>query len=74
MWEKLTVLGFGVLMALGPSGLAGWLIASGQAAGVEAIFLALTCLIFAGVGLLATGLLVRPGIKGRSGSTSSSGA
>ena len=74
MWEKLTVLGFGLLMVLGPLALAAWLLLSGQAAGVEAIFLVLTCLIFAGVGLLSARFLVKPGGKVRSGSASSAGA
>jgi hypothetical protein len=63
MWERVTVLGFSLLIAVGSLALAAWLIISGQAAGVEALFLAFTCLIFAGVGALAVWLLIRPGGK-----------
>ena len=67
MWEKLTVLGFGVLVALGSLALGAWLLISGQAVGVEALFLAFTCLIFAGVGALVVWFLVKPGGKSSSG-------
>ena len=63
MWERVTVLGFSLLIAVGSLALAAWLIISGQAAGVEALFLAFTCLIFADVGALAVWLLIRPGGK-----------
>ena len=67
MWERVTVLGFSLLIAVGSLALAAWLIISGQAAGVEALFLAFTCLIFAGVGTLALWLLTRP--RGKQAST-----
>lgn len=60
MWEKLTILGFSLLVAIGSLALAAWLLLSGQAVGVEALFLAFTCLIFAGVGALAAKFLVKP--------------
>ena len=63
MWERLVVLGFSVLVAVGSLALAAWLIISGQAAGVEALFLAITCLIFAGVGALGVWFMVRPSGK-----------
>jgi len=72
MWERLTVLGFSLLVAVGSLVLAAWLIISGQAVGVEALFLAFTCLIFAGVGALVVWFLIRPG--GKSGPRSSSSA
>ena len=63
MWERLTVLGFSLLVAVGSLALAAWLIISGQAVGVEALFLAVTCLIFAGVGALVVWFMIRPSRK-----------
>jgi len=60
MWERLTVLGFSLLVAVGSLALAAWLILSGQTVGVEALFLAFTCLIFAGVGALMVWFMIRP--------------
>jgi hypothetical protein len=67
MWEKLTVLGFSLLVAVGSLALGAWLIATGQAVGVEALFLGFTCLIFAGVGGLVVWLMVKPGGKSSAG-------
>jgi hypothetical protein len=63
MWEKLAVLGFGLLMVVGSLALGVWLVATGQAVGVEALFVAFVCLIFAGVGLLCVWLLIQAGRK-----------
>jgi len=72
MWERVTVLGFSLLVAVGSLALAAWLIISGQAMGVEALFLAFTCLIFAGVGALVVWLMIRP--SGKSGARRTSSA
>jgi hypothetical protein len=67
MWEKLTVLGFSLLVAVGSLALGAWLIATGQAVGVEALFLAFTCLIFAGVGALVIWLSIKRDGKSSAG-------
>ena len=59
MWENLTILGFSALMAVGSIALAVWLVATGQAVGVEALFVVFTCLIFAGVGGLCVWLRIK---------------
>ncbi len=74
MWERVTVVGFSLLVAVGSLALGAWLILSGQAAGVEALFLAFTCLIFAGVGGLVVWFLIRPSGKSGPRSTFSASA
>lgn len=60
MWERLVILAFSALMVAGAPALAVWMIATHESVGVGAIFLALVCLVFAGVGAFCARLIFHP--------------
>lgn len=64
MLERVGVFVFSLLMVAGSLGLAAWLVASGQAAYVDGLFLLLVCLVVAGVFGACARLVVRAGIEG----------
>ena len=63
MWERLAVLLFSATLIVGPIGFSAWLIVKGLAVGVEALFLALACLVCVGVGMLSVRFLLCPPAK-----------
>ena len=68
MRERLAVLALCVVLILGCLGLSGWLIFSGEAPGVEGIFLAFTALVLALSCAAAIWFMLQPPPPGKTGS------
>ena len=63
MLERVGVFLFSLLMVVGSLGVAVWLIATGQAVGVDGLFLILVCLVFALIFAICVFLLIKSGME-----------
>ena len=72
MLERVGVFLLSVLLVAGSLGLAVWIIATGQAASMDGIFLVLVCLVFALVFSICAYLVVKAGLS-TSGATHTRG-